>query len=332
MKRNFLLLPLTAVLFGGQIFTPAAAQNYRPSRPVELVVHSALGGGSDVFGREVVAMAEREKLLTQPIRIVNKTAGAGLEAIAYLVEKKGDDHTIAIFTNTWIATPLTNKEAKYTVTDLTAIVRLVLEPTIVVVRADSPYKNMNDFVAAAKQNPLGLKQAGGSVTAIESLSGLLIQKATGVQWTFIPTPAIKDRIANLLAGNVDVIIPQPQDVNEHIQRRKNAAHRCSHREAPRRLAGRGNDQGTGDQRSHHRQRPRSPRTAGDAERNRRILGRLFLPLGADGELEKVCGRKPGSRRVFEEPRGGAVSRGTKPIDAIGPASSGRESHALVGRS
>ena len=44
----------------------------------------------------------------------------------------------------------------------------------------------------------------------------MIQKATGVQWTFISTPAIKDRIANLLAGNVDVIIPQPQDVNEHI--------------------------------------------------------------------------------------------------------------------
>ena len=216
MDRKKLLLLLTGVFIVSLLFTPARAQSYRPSRPVELVVHSALGGGSDVFAREVVAMAEREKLLTQPIRIVNKTAGAGLEAIAYLADKKGDDHTIAIFTNTWIATPLTNKDARHTVTDLTAIVRLVLEPTIVVVRADSPYKSMNDFVAAAKQNPLGLKQAGGSVTAIESLSGLLIQKATGVQWAFISTPAIKDRIANLLAGNVDVIIPQPQDVNEHI--------------------------------------------------------------------------------------------------------------------
>jgi putative tricarboxylic transport membrane protein len=216
MDRKKLLLLLTGVFIVSLFFTLARAQSYRPSRPVELVVHSALGGGSDVFAREVVAMAEREKLLTQPIRIVNKTAGAGLEAIAYLADKKADDHTIAIFTNTWIATPLTNKEARHTVTDLTAIVRLVLEPTIVVVRADSPYKSMNDFVAAAKQNPLGLKQAGGSVTAIESLSGLLIQKATGVQWTFISTPAIKDRIANLLAGNVDVIIPQPQDVNEHI--------------------------------------------------------------------------------------------------------------------
>ncbi len=75
---------------------------------------------------------------------------------------------------------------------------------------------MNDFVAAAKKNPDGLKQAGGSVTAIESLSGLLIQSATGAKWTFISTPAVKDRIANILAGKVDIIIPQPQDVNEHI--------------------------------------------------------------------------------------------------------------------
>jgi len=195
---------------------PVQAQTFRPSRSVDIVVHSALGGGSDVFARAVVEMIEKEKLLDQPLRVVNKTAGAGLEAMAYLVEKRGDDHTVAVFTNTWVATPLTSKDAKYSVKDLTPVVRLVLEPTIAVVRADSPYKNMNDFVAAAKKEPMALKQAGGSVTAIESLTGLLVQSATGAKWTFVPTPAVKDRIANLLANNVQIIIPQPQDVNEYI--------------------------------------------------------------------------------------------------------------------
>lgn len=194
----------------------AAGQGYKPSRPVEIVVHSALGGGSDVFARAAIEMIEREKLLPQRLQVVNKTAGAGIEAMAYLAGKKGDDHTIGIFTNTWVATPLTSKEAKYTVKDLTPLVRLVLEPTIAVVNAQSSFMNMNDFVAAAKKYPGALKQAGGSVTAIESLTGLLIQRATGVRWTFIPTPVVKDRIANILAGNVDIIIPQPQDVNEHI--------------------------------------------------------------------------------------------------------------------
>ena len=216
MKRKSFLPTLLAALTGILLSTTARAQGYKPSRPVEVVVHSALGGGSDVFARAVVEMVEKEKLLPQRLQVVNKIAGAGIEAMAYLAEKSGDDHTIAVFTNTWVATPLTSKAAKYTVKDLTPLVRLVLEPTIAVVNADSPYKSMTDFVTAAKKNPDGLKQAGGSVTAIESLSGLLIQSAAGVKWSFISTPAVKDRIANLLAGKVDIIIPQPQDVNEYI--------------------------------------------------------------------------------------------------------------------
>ena len=76
-----------------------------------------------------------------------------------------------MFTNTWLATPLTRKESAHTVKDFTPLARLVLEPTIAVVRADSPYRTMADFVAAAKKEPGSLKQAGGSLTAIESLTG-----------------------------------------------------------------------------------------------------------------------------------------------------------------
>ena len=43
-----------------------------------------------------------------------------------------------------------------------------------------------------------------------------MQSATGVQWTFIPTPAVSDRLAALVAGRVDIVIPQPQDANEYI--------------------------------------------------------------------------------------------------------------------
>jgi putative tricarboxylic transport membrane protein len=181
MKRETILtILLVAVLFAlGSVC--ANAQTFQPSHPIELVVHSAPGGGSDVFARAVVEMVEKEKLSPQRIQVVNKIDRASLEAMEYLVEKKGDDHTIAVFTNTWVATPLTSKNAKYTVKDLTPIVRLVLEPTIAVVRADSPYKSMKDFVEAAKKDPGALKQAGGSVTAIESLTGLLIQSATGAK-------------------------------------------------------------------------------------------------------------------------------------------------------
>jgi putative tricarboxylic transport membrane protein len=183
---------------------------------VELVVHSAPGGGSDVFARALIDMAEREKLLPQPIRVVNKTAGASAEAMAYLAARRGDDHTLAVFTNTWIATPLTRKDPAHTIREFTPIVRLVLEPTIAVVRADSPYRSLPDFIEAARSNPGTLKQAGGSITAIESLTGLLLQSATGVKWSFVSTPAVSERMVNLVAGKVDIVIPQPQDANEHL--------------------------------------------------------------------------------------------------------------------
>ncbi len=151
MMRKGSSLPLFLAL---TFLSPASGswgQSYQPSKPVELVVHSAAGGGSDVFARAVVEMVQKEKLLPLPLRVVNKTEGASIEALSYMMEKPGDDHTLAIFTNTWVATPLTSKSAKYTAKDLTPLVRLVLEPTIAVVRADSPYKNMNDFVEPAKK-------------------------------------------------------------------------------------------------------------------------------------------------------------------------------------
>lgn len=92
MKRKSFLSVLMGVLTGSLLFGPAWGQGYKPSRPIEVVVHSALGGGSDVFARAVVEMIEREKLLPQRMQVVNKTAAAGLEAMAYLAEKRGDDH------------------------------------------------------------------------------------------------------------------------------------------------------------------------------------------------------------------------------------------------
>jgi putative tricarboxylic transport membrane protein len=194
----------------------AAGQGFTPSRSVELVVHSALGGGSDVFARALVEMIEGEKLLAQPVRVVNKTAGASAEAMAYLAAKRGDDHTLAVFTNTWLTTPLTRKDPPHSLRDFTPVARLVLEPTIAVVRADAPYRTLREFIEEAMRKPGVLKQAGGSVTAIESMTGLLLQSATGAKWTFVPTPAVADRMLNLVAGKVDIVIPQPQDANEQM--------------------------------------------------------------------------------------------------------------------
>jgi putative tricarboxylic transport membrane protein len=217
MKRTLSVFIFLTVWFLAAFQTPLFAQAFKPTRPVEAVVHTGPGGGADILARAISDMMEKEKLLPQRLQVVNKSGGNSAVAMAYLAEKKGDTHMIGFFTGVWVTNPLTTAEAKTTIRDLTPIVRLVLEPAVVAVKADSPYKNMRDFVEASKKNPGQLKQSGGSVTGRDNLVRLVIQKATGANWVFVSFPSGGERISNLLGGHVDMMVIEPQEAGEHIR-------------------------------------------------------------------------------------------------------------------
>jgi putative tricarboxylic transport membrane protein len=181
------------------------------------VVHTGPGGGSDIFARAIAEMLQKEKLIAQRMQVVNKSGGGSAVAMSYLAEKKGDAHTLGFFTGVWVTNPLTTSEANVTIKDLAPIVRLVLEPAVVAVKADAPYKDMKDFIEAAKKSPNQLRQSGGSVTGRDNLMRLLIQKATGAQWTYISFPSGGERLSNLLGGHVHMMVIEPQEAGEQIR-------------------------------------------------------------------------------------------------------------------
>jgi putative tricarboxylic transport membrane protein len=207
-------LSLTAAL---AFSATALAQGFTPSRPVELVVHTGPGGGSDVLARAMVLMIEKEKLLPVRMQVVNKPGGGGATAAAFLAEKKGETHMIAIFTGVWLTNPLTSAEAKVTLKDLTPIARLLLEPAVIAVKADAPYKTLADFVNAAKQKPGELKQSGGSITSRDNVVRQQLQKVSGARWQFISFPGGGERIAALLGGHVQMMVIEPNEAGEHIR-------------------------------------------------------------------------------------------------------------------
>jgi putative tricarboxylic transport membrane protein len=100
---------------------------------------------------------------------------------------------------------------------MTPIARLVVEPALVVVKADSPIKSMADFIEAAKAKPGALKMSGGSITSRENIVRQLIQKETGVRWAFISFPSGGERIAALLGGHVDLMIVDPSEAGEQVR-------------------------------------------------------------------------------------------------------------------
>lgn len=190
---------------------------WKPSKPIEVIVHTGPGGGGDVLARFIAQAVEKEKLAPVRMQINNKTGGNGVTAMNYVVEKKGDAHAIAVFTGNWITNPLTQAEAKATVKDMTPIVRLVLEPALIAVKADSPIKTLKDFIDAAKKNPGQMKQSGGSITSRDNVVRQLLMKDTGANWAYISFPGGGERIAALLGGHVNMMVIEPQEAGEHIR-------------------------------------------------------------------------------------------------------------------
>jgi putative tricarboxylic transport membrane protein len=212
IARTLALLMLAAALTA-----PAAGQGFKPAKTIEFVVHTGPGGGNDVLARAIQSIVEKETLLPVRMQVINKPGGGGLTAMAYMVEKKGETHTIALFANTWFTVPAMREEAKVTMKDLTPIVRLVIEPAVVAVRNDSPYKTVRDFINAAKAAPGQLKQSGGSIGSRDWMMRQLLMKETGASWAFISFPGGGERIAALLGGHVNLMILEAQEAGEHIR-------------------------------------------------------------------------------------------------------------------
>jgi len=194
-----------------------AHAEWKPTKPVEIIVHTGPGGGSDVLARAIANMMEKEKLVPVRMMVLNKPGGNGAVAAAAIAEKKDDPHTLGLITSVWIANPLTTSEAKVTLYDLKPIAQLLMEPAVFAVRSDSPFKTLKDFIEAARARPGQLKQSGGSVTSRDNIIRQTLQHATGTKWAFVSFQGGGERLAALLGGHVDIMVIEPQEAGEQVR-------------------------------------------------------------------------------------------------------------------
>lgn len=187
-----------------------------PSR-TEVITHNAVGGGSDIFTRQLIKIMKGEGNIDRLWPVRNIPAGDSIGAMSFLKQKSGDDNEIAQMTPTWLVTPMTVKNSNVTVADLTAIAGIASEPQVVAVKAGSPYKSMNDFVDAAKAKPGALVQTGGSGTATDALTGLALQKATGAKWKFLSFEDTGSRVTAVLRGDADIVMGSAGDFSEQVK-------------------------------------------------------------------------------------------------------------------
>ncbi len=211
--RQFLsILVLTFLFVGSSYFVAAAAY---PEKPVEFVTHSAPGGGSDIFIRHIIDMAGKEKLLPVSLVPMNKSGGSGAVATAYVATKKGDPYTI-FATTTSIYTTLVKGEVKVTLDDYTPICALILDPNILTVRGNAPWKNVKEFIAEAKKKRKGLSMGLASLGASDQISAHRIEKETGVEFNIVSFKQGSEAFTALLGGHVDFGVGNPSETSGQI--------------------------------------------------------------------------------------------------------------------
>jgi len=86
-----------------------------------------------------------------------------------------------------------------------------------VVKSDSPYKTLKDFIEDAKKRPGELKQSGGSIGSRDNIVRSLLMRNTGTKWAFISFPGGGERMAALLGGHVNMMIMDPQEAGDRLK-------------------------------------------------------------------------------------------------------------------
>ncbi len=181
----------------------ALAQGF-PSRPINLIVMAPAGGSTDVGARVVAALAE--KIAGQPMVVVNKGGAGGQVGWTELARSKPDGYTIGFVVlpgmNTQVLDP--ERKAVFTEESFIPVANQVLDPGMLWVRADSPFKSFGEMIDAAKKAPGTIRAATTGILSDDHLAILMTEEATGAHFRIVHLDGNASQLKETLGGNVDV--------------------------------------------------------------------------------------------------------------------------------
>ena len=197
---------------------PVAAQSY-PVKPIEMISPTGAGGGSDLVARTVAEIITKEKLLPQPVVVVNRAGGGGAVGQTYAASKKGDPYTILVAGTGLITVPLrTGLDVGMDKFRPLGVIGLDLNS--LAVREDSPFRTVKDLVAAAKAKPktinVGITFPGGSAHSLI----FRLEQLSGAKFNTVSFKSGTDAVAAVLGGHIHLTAENLGEVMPHVEAKK----------------------------------------------------------------------------------------------------------------
>lgn len=180
----------------------ASAQAF-PTKPIRLIVPFAPGGSSEIVARSVAQ--ELTKSLGQSVYVENKPGGAGTIAMLDLKGAAPDGHTLVLgHVGVLAVNPYAMSKHPYDVNkDFAPVVLLARVPTVFVVNATVPAKNLREFVALAKSKPGQLNYSSAGNGSSGHLTFEYLKMVTDIYVVHIPYRGTGPQLTDLLAGRIE---------------------------------------------------------------------------------------------------------------------------------
>jgi tripartite-type tricarboxylate transporter receptor subunit TctC len=177
-----------------------------PAKPIRVIVPYAAGGGPDLQVRQIAP--KFGEALGQAIVVENKVGAAGVLAAQYVAQAAPDGYMLLMGSNTHLIQKIMQPDLRFDpLNDFVPVSNMGASPTVMVVRADSPYKTVEDVIAAAKANPGKMNYCSGGIGTSAHLAGATLVSLAGLKATHIPLKGSVEITASLLRGDTDFAFP-----------------------------------------------------------------------------------------------------------------------------
>ncbi len=217
MNRRIRSLCLAAMAATAAV--ASLAQDPYPSKPITMVVPFPPGGVADTVGRPVAeAMG---KHLNQTVVVVNRGGAGGGIGMAQVAKAAPDGYTLLMALSSVVVLPeadkILNRAPMFELNQLLPIARITADPTVLVVRADSPWKTYADFIAHAKANPSRISFGSSGNYGTMHVPMEQLKSATSTFMLHVPYTGAGPALLGLLSGQIDAVASGPASVAGQIK-------------------------------------------------------------------------------------------------------------------
>jgi tripartite-type tricarboxylate transporter receptor subunit TctC len=218
MKRRALwaLLGMTAL---AGMATAARAQPGWPDKPITMIVPFPPGGVADTVARPVAEALSKE--LHQPIIVDNRVGAGGALGMGLASRAPADGYTVLMTLSSISILPeadrILGRKPAYALNQFKPIARFTADPTVLVVRADAPWKTLAEFVADAKKKPGAYNYGSSGNYGTMHVPMEMLKASAGFRMTHIPYTGAGPAVLALLSGQVDAVASGPSTVAQQIK-------------------------------------------------------------------------------------------------------------------